>query len=161
MKTEKQYRKQAARLRRTIRASEARLAVLRTYTAENYDQGKYGQLGLPAIGPCKEIADDTELGREYLRYRKEGLNGSVRPSDAIILHRCDNRRCVEESHLFWGTVSDNARDCLLKRRHPRWKREPGFHTVLEDIAILEVRIAKQRHLLLTAESCLALGVYKS
>lgn len=34
-----------------------------------------------------------------------------------ILHKCDNRKCVNPEHLFLGTQSDNIKDCVKKRRH--------------------------------------------
>ena len=36
-----------------------------------------------------------------------------------VLHKCDNPPCVRFSHLFQGTPTDNARDCLAKDRNPR------------------------------------------
>jgi hypothetical protein len=34
-----------------------------------------------------------------------------------VLHRCDNRRCVNVDHLFLGTHLDNVVDCVQKSRH--------------------------------------------
>jgi HNH endonuclease len=39
------------------------------------------------------------------------------PDGALVLHRCDNPRCVRASHLFLGTQLDNMRDRAKKRRH--------------------------------------------
>ena len=35
----------------------------------------------------------------------------------LVLHRCDNTRCVNPDHLFLGTQKDNITDSLLKGRH--------------------------------------------
>lgn len=32
------------------------------------------------------------------------------PADKWVLHKCDNRRCVNVDHLYIGTPSDNVRD---------------------------------------------------
>jgi len=45
-------------------------------------------------------------------------NGPI-PIGLFVLHKCDNRKCFEISHLFLGTLKDNSIDCAAKRRHPR------------------------------------------
>ena len=40
------------------------------------------------------------------------------PEGLQVCHHCDNGICVRDSHLFLGTASDNAQDCLSKGRRP-------------------------------------------
>jgi hypothetical protein len=42
-------------------------------------------------------------------------NGPV-PKGLSVLHKCDTPSCVNPTHLFVGTVKDNAIDMLLKGR---------------------------------------------
>ncbi len=42
-------------------------------------------------------------------------HGSI-PSGKCVLHKCDNRRCVEEKHLFIGTRGENNADRDSKGR---------------------------------------------
>jgi hypothetical protein len=49
--------------------------------------------------------------------------GSI-PKGKLVLHHCDNRRCVRPSHLFLGTSKDNARDMAAKGRQWLQKADP-------------------------------------
>lgn len=62
----------------------------------------------------------------------EIASGRPIPHGMMVLHRCDNRRCVNWQHLFIGTHQDNMADMQAKGRkasvrgpnNPRAKLEP-------------------------------------
>lgn len=59
----------------------------------------------------------------------------------LVLHTCDNPRCVRPSHLFLGTQLDNRRDCKKKGRtaHPDLRGENHNQARLSWADVREIR----------------------
>lgn len=55
-------------------------------------------------------------GRKSLAHRVAYSLFVGDPGELRVLHRCDNRRCVNPEHLFLGTDQDNVRDMWAKGR---------------------------------------------
>ena len=54
-----------------------------------------------------------------------------------VLHRCDNPACVNPSHLFLGTHSDNMKDMAAKGRVPRGENHQ--YAKLTESSVVEMR----------------------
>ena len=58
-------------------------------------------------------------------------NGLV-PESIFVLHKCDNRCCVNPNHLFLGTAKDNAVDMIQKGRWNTGKKSKKYLILTPD-----------------------------
>lgn len=61
------------------------------------------------------------------------------PDALHVLHRCDNRACVNPAHLFLGTHADNVRDMWSKGRGPRRQGEAVASSKLAEDDVVAIR----------------------
>lgn len=60
-------------------------------------------------------------------------------SGSVVMHRCDNPKCVNPAHLVLGTHADNVADKVRKGRHARGFMLP--HTKLSAADVQAIRVA--------------------
>lgn len=82
------------------------------------------------------------------RFAWELAHGAEPPADRVIMHSCDNRRCVNPAHLLPGSNLENMRDAAMKGRIARGTRNGGGAKLTDD---------KVREILRSDESGAALG----
>ena len=100
-------------------------------------------------------------GHGYGQFKKNGkqikahrlayelCNGDI-PDRMCVLHRCDNRLCVNPAHLFLGTQLENIEDMLNKKRQKGPRK-------LTEMQVLAIRADKRGKRVIAKE----LGVYPS
>ncbi len=68
------------------------------------------------------------------------------PPTQFVLHKCDNRKCVNVAHLFQGTAKDNAVDRDTKGRGAdlRGADNPRTHLTVEDVLEIKAKYAEGR-----------------
>lgn len=76
------------------------------------------------------------------------VNGEI-TSGLMVLHKCDNRRCVNPDHLFLGTNADNMADMAAKGRSPRSQAK------LTVDQVRDIRESNVTHQLLAAQYCVS------
>lgn len=66
-------------------------------------------------------------------------NGRI-PEGLCVLHKCDNRGCINPDHLFIGTKKDNTQDMFNKKRNPqRGGSYSGKSAKLTKDQVIEIR----------------------
>ena len=72
------------------------------------DRG-YGYIGIGSNGNGRTV--NVRAHRLSYFLCNDGI-----PDGMMVLHKCDNRKCVNPEHLFLGTNGDNAKDMMQKGR---------------------------------------------
>ena len=67
------------------------------------------------------------------------------PASMSVLHRCDNRRCVNPDHLFLGTQRDNLRDMREKGRQVRGEQQGSAKLTEQQVRQIRRRYQRYSH----------------
>ncbi len=66
------------------------------------------------------------------------------PEGLLVCHHCDNPICVRPDHLFVGTYSDNAQDCISKgRRNDEARGKKGIEHHLAKVSDEDIRFIRK------------------
>lgn len=66
------------------------------------------------------------------------------PEGKIIMHKCDNRACVNPNHLHLGTTQENTIDCINKKRKNPAMGEKLPQSKLNEVSVKAIRDASRR-----------------
>lgn len=89
------------------------------------------------VGPMGygQIRYKTKITKAH-RLAYEFAHGQI-PSGLCVCHTCNNPKCVNPSHLFLGTISENNIDRHNKGRTP--KGEAAGSAILTEKQVIEIR----------------------
>jgi hypothetical protein len=97
------------------------------------DSRGYGNFGVP-----KDDGSRRYLMQRAHRIAWELTNGPLIKSQHLC-HTCDNRKCVNPSHLFVGDAKLNMQDCISKGRRGDRKGQANPKAKLTPDQILDIR----------------------
>jgi NTP pyrophosphatase (non-canonical NTP hydrolase) len=105
------------------------------WTARKIKSG-YGSMKWPTINN-----PDAQMLGHRLSWM---INVGPIPDGSMVLHKCDNKGCVNPNHLFLGNASDNVRDCIAKGRNNPVIGEKQWASKITRIEALHIRHSEDK-----------------
>jgi len=103
-----------ARRENQIKATQARRKPVEQTFREFTIQGRNGCIEWTG---AKDPSGYPRCRNRFATHWALEMSGRPRPSNKHwACHTCDNPACVNPDHLWWGTNSENMKDCVAKGR---------------------------------------------
>lgn len=106
-------------------------------------QGSVSNTGYGSFWWCGATAVTSRIAAELAGLIASAHTGASRKAcktrSDYVLHKCDNRRCCNPSHLFLGTFSDNMFDAYKKGRKIQPKGQHHTNAKTTDIVANKIR----------------------
>jgi len=72
-------------------------------------------------------------------------------NELLVLHKCDNRKCINPDHLYAGTNQDNSNDMVNRNRHVSRKGEDSPLSKLTKDQVKSIFNDKRKHKLIASD----------
>ena len=112
---------------------------------------------------CHECTSHTVSSNGYVRVVRDSKEHNLHryiymqstgEDPPVVMHLCDNRKCINLNHLEAGSHSDNMKDMILKERGIQPKLKGEFHPSSK---LTKKEVAEVRRLLKTGKSQLEIS----
>jgi len=121
------------------------ISIIKQYIERIYDKIEYN-----SINYCWEWTGKLSHGYGYIgdmhkihRIMYINIYGSIPTDRPFILHRCDNRKCCNPTHLYAGTPQNNIDDRENRNRGNHPMGENCSCVKLTEKQVLEIRASKE------------------
>ena len=92
-------------------------------------------------GSCRYMG--KRVGRHVKAYcEAHNLDPNTFKRTDVVMHSCDNRRCINVEHLSLGTQSQNINDCSKKGRAPQFVDRHNAKLSQRDVSDIKARHIK-------------------